>query len=42
MVAGVIALDGATRSQVLEFAASVEQGSTHPLANAYAMRRRAT
>jgi Cu+-exporting ATPase len=34
VVAGVIALDGATRSQVLELAASVEQGSTHPLANA--------
>ncbi|MGH8715081.1 MAG: heavy metal translocating P-type ATPase, partial [Casimicrobiaceae bacterium] len=34
VVAGVIALDGATRSQVLEFAASVEQGSTHPLARA--------
>ncbi|HEY7943783.1 MAG TPA: heavy metal translocating P-type ATPase [Casimicrobiaceae bacterium] len=34
VVAGVIALDGATRSQVLEFAASVEQGSTHPLASA--------
>ena len=34
VVAGVIALEGATRSQVLELAASVEQGSTHPLANA--------
>jgi len=34
VVAGVIALDGATRSQVLALAASVEQGSTHPLANA--------
>ena len=34
VVAGVIALDGATRSQVLELAACVEQGSTHPLANA--------
>ena len=34
VVAGVIALDGATRAQVLELAASIEQGSTHPLANA--------
>jgi Cu+-exporting ATPase len=34
VVAGVIALDGATRAQVLELAASVEQGSTHPLAQA--------
>ncbi|MGH8799775.1 MAG: heavy metal translocating P-type ATPase [Casimicrobiaceae bacterium] len=34
VVAGVIALDGTTRAQVLEFAASVEQGSTHPLARA--------
>ncbi|HEX4522978.1 MAG TPA: heavy metal translocating P-type ATPase [Casimicrobiaceae bacterium] len=34
VVAGVIALDGALRSQVLELAASVEQGSTHPLARA--------
>jgi Cu+-exporting ATPase len=34
VVAGVIAFDRATRSQVLELAASIEQGSTHPLANA--------
>ena len=34
VVAGVIALEGATRAQVLQLAASVEQGSTHPLANA--------
>ncbi|MEP6997319.1 MAG: heavy metal translocating P-type ATPase [Betaproteobacteria bacterium] len=34
VVAGVIALGGPTRSQVLELAASIEQGSTHPLANA--------
>jgi Cu+-exporting ATPase len=34
VVAGVIALEGATRAQVLELAASVEQGSMHPLANA--------
>jgi Cu+-exporting ATPase len=34
VVAGVIALEGATRAQVLQLAASIEQGSTHPLANA--------
>ena len=33
-VTGVVALAGATRADVLRFAASLEQGSTHPLARA--------
>ena len=33
-VTDVIALDGATRADVLQAAASLEQGSTHPLARA--------